>query len=246
MLATLFATLLPSHGSCMQLSRRVALRTLLPCGALPLQAACTLPAAAAGMAALYDEAATTYDEAYSGSVISRALDFEKLRDSLLSRAQGRVLELGVGTGLNLRHYPTGALTSLDAVDVSSGMMALARQRAGTMTLPVTFHTADAAALPFADNTFDTIVDTFSLCVFERPEAVLAEVRRVLRPDGKLLLLEHNDGPISRGMSLTRGSTQVASSCDYSQDVPRLVRAAGFRVQQAVPRAGGFLVELVGE
>ena len=205
--------------------------------------------AASGLADLYDAEAATYDTAYSGSLVSRAIAFDKLRDSVVSKASGQVLELGVGTGLNLPFYKESMVNSLIGIDISTGMLEQARRRVATLPIAqraVQLTVADAAALPFDADRFDTVVDTFSLCVFERPGVVLAEAKRVLRPGGKLIMLEHDDGPLSRAMAFTRGTSSIASTCAYDQDVQALVRDAGLTIRETSVAAGGFLREVVAE
>jgi len=109
------------------------------------------------------------------------------RRELLAGARGRVLEIGAGTGLNLRHYPD-AVDELVLAEPDAGMAARidtssARVRASVVTAP-------AEDLPFEDASFDAIVSALVLCTVEDPERALAEIRRVLRPDGRLLFLEH--------------------------------------------------------
>jgi ubiquinone/menaquinone biosynthesis C-methylase UbiE len=106
----------------------------------------------------------------------------RTRDELLAGARGRVLEVGAGHGLNLAHYPVG-LDELVLTDPSPWM--LRRAPAGTEILR-----AGLPSLPFADGRFDTVVCTYVLCSVDDPAAALAEIARVLAPDGSLLFLEH--------------------------------------------------------
>lgn len=133
--------------------------------------------------------------------------------------------------------------------MSMGMLEQARRRVETLPIgqrAVRLSLADAAALPFDADRFDTVVDTFSLCVFERPDAVLAEAKRVLKPGGRLIVLEHDDGPVSRVMAFTRGTSSVASTCAYDQDVQALIRGAGLAIRETSVAAGGCLRQVVAE
>jgi ubiquinone/menaquinone biosynthesis C-methylase UbiE len=105
-----------------------------------------------------------------------------------ARAVGRTLEIGVGTGRNLDHFAP-ALT-LVGVDVSAPMLALARRRAAGLGRPLELLLADAQMLPFASASFDSVVITLALCTIPDDRGALAEARRVLRPGGRLILLEH--------------------------------------------------------
>ncbi len=113
---------------------------------------------------------------------------KKRRQRLLAGAQGSVLEVGIGTGKNLPHYPTGV--DLTGIDVSSGMLARAIERAEALAQNATLVEADVQDLPFDDNTFDTAVGTCVFCSVADPVAGLGELARVVRPDGRILLLEH--------------------------------------------------------
>lgn len=113
-----------------------------------------------------------------------------LRDSrrwICSRATGSVLEVSIGTGLNLRHYPDDV--GLTALDIDPELLSAARRR-GEVLRKVSLLQADAAHLPFAAGKFDTVVCTLAMCEFSDRRAVLAEMNRVLRPHGRLLLLDH--------------------------------------------------------
>jgi len=111
------------------------------------------------------------------------------RRALLAQARGRVLELGAGTGLNLAHYPADVATLVVSEPDAAMRARLARrvERAGRHARVVE---ASAEALPFADATFDTVVSTMVLCTVQDVGAALAEIRRVLAPGGRLLLIEH--------------------------------------------------------
>ncbi len=110
------------------------------------------------------------------------------RRSLCARAAGRTLEVAVGTGLNLVHYP--ASTELTGIDLSPAMLALARRRALELGREADLRPGDAQQLDFPDASFDTVVFSLCLCTIPDERRALAEAHRVLRPQGRLLLLEH--------------------------------------------------------
>jgi ubiquinone/menaquinone biosynthesis C-methylase UbiE len=119
--------------------------------------------------------------------------FEKIqfgggREWVCSRATGQVLEVAIGTGLNLEFYPQDV--TITGVELSPAMLGIARQRAADLGRDVDLREGDAQALPFADASFDTVVCTLSLCTIPDHRQAIAEMARVLRPGGKLLLLDH--------------------------------------------------------
>ena len=114
--------------------------------------------------------------------------FRPWRQKLLARAGGRVLEVGVGTGKNFPHYPPGV--ALTGIDIAEKMLSAARQRARRMGLAVELHLADAQALEFRAGVFDTAVSTFVFCSVPDPVRGLRELGRVVKGEGKILLLEH--------------------------------------------------------
>jgi ubiquinone/menaquinone biosynthesis C-methylase UbiE len=105
-----------------------------------------------------------------------------------SRARGEVLDVAVGTGLNLPHYDPEL--KVTGIDLSPAMLEIARQRATDLGRDVELRQGDAHHLPFEDASFDTVVCTFSLCNIPDPHQAVSEMRRVLRPAGQLILVDH--------------------------------------------------------
>jgi ubiquinone/menaquinone biosynthesis C-methylase UbiE len=124
--------------------------------------------------------------------------FGDSREWACGRATGEVLEVAVGTGLNLPVYP-GNVT-LTGLDLSEGMLGIARERATSLGRAVSLRQGDARALPFADGSFDTVVCTFGLCAIPDHELAIAEMVRVLRPGGRLVLVDH----VASSARLARG------------------------------------------
>ncbi|MDQ6878706.1 MAG: class I SAM-dependent methyltransferase, partial [Candidatus Dormibacteraeota bacterium] len=136
----------------------------------------------------WDKHSASYDKEMR--LFDRVL-FKDSRAWVCSKAAGETLEVGVGTGLNLPFYP--ADVQLTGIDVSSAMLAIARRRANDLDHAVELREADAHALPFPDGSFDTVVCTFSLCAIPDERRAVSEMKRVLRPGGRLLLADHVAG-----------------------------------------------------
>ena len=157
----------------------------------------------------------------------------RLRRKVLQRASGKVLEIAVGTGKNSRYYPRGS--RIVAVDVSREMLDIARRRATKLSMDVSFVLADAAALPFPDQKFGTVVSTLTTCTFPEPVAALREMWRVCRPDGRILLVEHGRSDRKwlgrwQDRRAERHARQLA--CHWNREPLELVQEAGFNVASA--------------
>lgn len=155
------------------------------------------------------------------------------REWVCSRARGEVLEVAIGTGLNLPHYPDGV--RLTGVDFSPAMLARARTRAAEAAVEVELREADAQELPFDDGSFDTVVCALSLCGIPDNEAAIKEMYRVLRPGGRLLLLDHIGSswpPIWLAQRLLEFVT-VRGAGEYQtrRQLPLVLRA-GFTVDES--------------
>ena len=160
--------------------------------------------------------------------------FTRQRALLIPQAQGRVLEVGLGTGRNLPHYDTTRVQQVVGVDPALRMHRLARRRAEACGLDVALMGLSAERLPVPDASFDTVVSTYTLCSIPDPVAALREMRRVLKPGGRLLFSEHGRAPdpdVARWQTrLNRVWKPVAGGCHLDRDIPALLAEAGFAAQ----------------
>jgi ubiquinone/menaquinone biosynthesis C-methylase UbiE len=147
------------------------------------------------------------------------------------RAQGRVLEVGIGTGLNMRYYDKARVTHVTGLDPAMQMYPLAQERIKGAGLQVDLIGLSAEQIPLPDASFDTVLITYTLCSIPDPHAALLEMRRVLAPTGRLLYCEHGRAPDA---SVRRWQERlqplwgkVAGGCHLGRDVPALLQAAGF-------------------
>lgn len=139
---------------------------------------------------VYDRQARHYDAVIA---VAERLLFSGGRHWACGQVSGRVLEVGIGTGRNLPLYPSGA--ELTGIELSPAMLDLAHARAARLGRPADLRLADAENLPFADGSFDSVIATLTLCSIPDPGTAVAEMARVLRPGGRLVLLDHVASPL---------------------------------------------------
>jgi ubiquinone/menaquinone biosynthesis C-methylase UbiE len=154
------------------------------------------------------------------------------RRGLLAELEGDVVEIGSGTGASLPHYRRAA--RVVAVEPDESMAKRLPAKIEEATVPVELVNARAETLPFPDESFDAAVFAFVLCSVDEPAAVLAEARRVLKPSGKLVLLEHvrGEGRTARWQErLTPLHRRIGGNCHLNRDTRAAVAAAGFDVGQ---------------
>ena len=173
--------------------------------------------------------ARLYDRALAGA--ERAGLAERRR-SLLAGAQGRVLEIGAGTGLNLAHYPAG-IEEVVLTEPEEPMARRLEARLRDRGLAWRVVRAQAESLPFEDSSFDTVVCTLVLCTVDDPQRALAEIRRVLRPGGRLLFLEHvrsEDPRLAQWQDRLHGlQYRFGHGCHCNRPTLAFVESSGLRV-----------------
>lgn len=179
---------------------------------------------------------------YQNKIFPWALDLAcglpmigRMRQQVVPLAQGRVLEVGLGTGLNMPHYNPARVTRITGLDPALELQPRARRRIAASRLDVELLALSAERIPRPDASFDTVVVTYSLCTIPDPLAALREMRRVIAPSGSLLFCEHGRAPdasVARWQDRLQGLWgPLAGGCHLNRDIPALLHAAGLHCPQ---------------
>lgn len=164
----------------------------------------------------------------------RNRDLLPYRERVISAAGGRVLEVGIGSGLNLPFYSPQAREVL-GLDPSPRLLAMSRHAANQSSVPVTFIEASAEAIPLDDRSVDTVVTTWTLCSIPAALQALGEMRRVLKPSGHLLFVEHGLSPDANVRKwqdwLTPAWKRIGGGCHLNRPIHRLIEDAGFNIAE---------------
>ena len=159
----------------------------------------------------------------------------KARSRIVPQSSGDVLELGCGGGINMQFYDPAKISSFSGLDPSPGLLdrSLAAARAKGMSADIRGGIGEA--MPFADASFDTLLVTFTLCSVDDQRQVLSEMRRVLRPSGKILFLEHGSAPDANVQKWQRRIepiwSRISGNCHLTRPIGAAYAAAGFNVMQ---------------
>ncbi|HEY5126073.1 MAG TPA: class I SAM-dependent methyltransferase [Bradyrhizobium sp.] len=178
---------------------------------------------------------------YSDIILPRLCDLAMrnkrlvpFRERVIGAAEGRVLEIGVGSGLNLPFYRPPVREVL-ALEPAPRLVTMARSASRGASIPVSFLEASAEAIPLEDHCVDTIVTTWTLCSIPRAAAALADMRRVLRPGGKLLFVEHGLAPdegVRRWQDLMTPAWRcISGGCHLNRPIRSMIEGAGFRIDR---------------
>ncbi len=155
----------------------------------------------------------------------------KQREKIVPLAEGRVLEIGIGSGLNIPFYDAGKVSHLWGVDPSREMWDIAEKNARDHHLDAEFMECGAESIPLDDHSADTIVVTYTLCTVPDPRAALQEIRRVLKPRGNLLFCEHGEAPdenVRRWQQRVNPLwKRLGGGCNLNRPIPRLLEESGF-------------------
>ena len=162
-------------------------------------------------------------------------DIAEQRQKVVPRAKGLVLEVGMGTGLNLPFYDPWSVDRVIGLDPSTTSFRKAMRRAATLDFPVDYLGLSGESIPLPDDSVDTVLLTYTLCSIADPGKALAEMRRVLKPGGELLFCEHGKDPSDRLHRWQRRVTPIwkrlVGGCHLDRDVPALIQASGFSVRE---------------
>jgi ubiquinone/menaquinone biosynthesis C-methylase UbiE len=187
---------------------------------------------------IYERHAANYDNSM------RSTTLEDMRANLFSRAKGDVLELGIGTGATLKHY--AGISSLTGLDLSEAMISKAREKSGDVPFKTDFRVQDFQTLEFENASFDTVTSSLGLCGIPDPERLFLEIRRVLKPGGKLLALEHVRPPnVFLGLlaDAINPVWEHFTGCYPNRRTKDLLEQAGFKVNVLERHYLGILIAL---
>ena len=196
---------------------------------------------------------------YSDSVVPRLVTCAcgtkpilKQREKVVPMASGRVLEIGLGAGHNLPYYHASQVESVVGIDPCATSWKLAQPRAASLGVPLEFIEGSAEEMPLPDAAFDSVLMTYSLCTIPDAHRALAEIRRVLKPEGRLLFCEHGVAP-DPGVSKWQAWInplwrRLMGGCNLNRPIVAWIEQAGFSVKTldqmylpGTPRIAGFNV-----
>jgi len=179
-----------------------------------------------------------YDDKILPRVINLACSSKptmKQREKIVPLAEGDVLEIGFGSGLNVPYYDIQKVRKIFGLEPSEGMRKLAAERVSASSLDVEFIDLPGEEIPLEENSVDTVLMTYTLCTIPNVGAALEGMRRVLKPGGKLLFCEHGKAPdegVHRWQNkLNPAWSKVAGGCNMNRDIPALIEASGFRISK---------------
>jgi|TARA_B110000438_G_scaffold291941_1_gene329572 ubiquinone/menaquinone biosynthesis C-methylase UbiE len=158
--------------------------------------------------------------------------FQNKRSQVVPLAHGRILEIGIGSGLNFSHYDFDKVEEIVGVDPAVSSVAMARSRSSQYNSKISFIESSAESIDLESNSFDCVVIGYSLCTIPDPSKALAEARRLMKPEGSLFFMEHGLAPEKNIQKwqhrFTPGWKKIGGGCNLNRDIEGLIAASGFR------------------
>ncbi len=179
-----------------------------------------------------------YDEYFLPHFINCACGMkaiERQRAKMVPLAKGNVLEIGMGSGLNLKHYDSDQVDKIWGLEPSAGMRRKAQSNLEQSSINVEWLDLPSESIPLPDNSADTVVLTYTLCTIPDWQSALAEMKRVLKPDGQMVFSEHGEAPDEGVQKWQKRINPVwkklAGGCNLNRQIPNLIESAGFNIDQ---------------
>ncbi len=158
--------------------------------------------------------------------------FQNKRSQIVPMAHGRILEIGIGSGLNFDHYNFDRVEEIIGVDPAVSSVAMARSRSSKYNSKISFIESSAESIDLESSSFDCVVIGYSLCTIPDPLKALAEARRLMKPEGSLFFMEHGLAPEKNIQKwqhrLTPGWKKIGGGCNLNRDIENLILASGFQ------------------
>jgi ubiquinone/menaquinone biosynthesis C-methylase UbiE len=173
----------------------------------------------------------------------------RVRKNIVSDLEGKVLEIGTGTGANFPFYSPDRIIGIDTIEPNPYMIEQAKEKAKDIGIPIAFHQGVAEDLPFRDEEFDTVVATLVLCSVKDPQKVFQEIRRVCKQDGRIILFEHVKTESASLAALqdilTPAWKKLCDGCHLNRDTGRYMRESGINVIKEKKYFKGIFIEFEG-
>jgi SAM-dependent methyltransferase len=169
------------------------------------------------------------------NVLGDPKPIQEVRQRIIPLAQGAVLEIGVGPGVNFVHYDAARVSHVYALEPNPGMIRLAEQQRRQTQVKIEFLDLPGERIPLPDGSVDTVVSTFTLCTIPGVVAAIQGIRRVLKPGGKFIFFEHGLSPDLQVQRWQRWSEPIPhyvfEGCHLTRDIPSLIKSGGFQMEQ---------------
>jgi len=169
------------------------------------------------------------------NVLGDPKPIQEVRQRIIPLAQGAVLEIGVGPGVNFVHYDAARVSGLYALEPNPGMIRLAEQQRRQTQVKIEFLDLPGERIPLPDGSVDTVVSTFTLCTIPGVVAAIQGIGRVLKPGGKFIFFEHGLSPDLQVQRWQRWSEPIPhyvfEGCHLTRDIPSLIKSGGFQMEQ---------------